>query len=80
MRLIEYFKQERRKKNVTQGDLAKVLRVHAQQLSNWETGMVPLPVKHIIPITNYLKLPKKKVEELYFQDVRSKALKKLHGI
>jgi transcriptional regulator with XRE-family HTH domain len=54
---MELIKQAREKAGVTQKDLAKVLQVNAQFISNIERGVCQMPVRHFRLISKTLNLP-----------------------
>jgi transcriptional regulator with XRE-family HTH domain len=51
----------RKQANMTQADLARAIGVHQVVVSNWETGKLQIPIKHITAI---VRLTGCKLEDL----------------
>lgn len=53
--------------NLTHGDIGKALGIDGQNISNWERGRSPIPVKHVREILKLAGL-KPGLEDCYVQE------------
>lgn len=68
----ESLRSRRMKANYTQNELAKLLHVKIQSISNVETGRMNIPIRWMPVLSKALKWPLKELRdtsfELYYQD------------
>ena len=70
---MTYFKEARVKIGINQEQMAAALRVHRQNISNWERGLTTMPPKYIEKMRRFLTLKEFKA----FVESYSAALKAL---
>jgi len=78
MNLGEYIKQKRISSNLNQKQLAELINVHTQQISNFERNKSDVPIHHLNLLIKHLQLNEQVVFNLLFEKIEKKILKEIY--
>ena len=78
LNLGQYLKIQRERKNMTQADLAKSIRIkNPQSISSWERNQKTPPKRHLKALVTQLELNVELMADLLLQKPRAKIIKDL---